>query len=83
MAGLRFMVHGGPRTGTVVRARRRSDGVGSKRRGWGSLPRLAQDDEGAQAAVRRWTEVATGVPRLEAIRGAEVRKGGERPARCG
>jgi hypothetical protein len=34
-------------------------------------------------AGRRWTEVALGVPRREGARGAEVRKGGERQARCG
>jgi hypothetical protein len=34
-------------------------------------------------AGRRWTEVALGVPRREGARGAEVRKGGERRARCG
>jgi hypothetical protein len=53
------------------------DGAGSKRRGQGSLPRLAQDGGGARTAGRRWTEVAAGVPRWQGARGAEVRKGGE------
>jgi hypothetical protein len=61
----------------------RRDGAGSKRRGRGSLPWLAQDGGGAQTAERWWTEVAARVPRREGTRGAEVRKGGERWARCG
>jgi hypothetical protein len=39
------------------------DGAESKRRGRGSLPRLARDDIGVRMAGRRWTEVAAGVPR--------------------
>jgi hypothetical protein len=39
------------------------NGAGSKRRGRGSLPRLARDDRGVRMAGRRWTEVAAGVPR--------------------
>jgi hypothetical protein len=38
------------------------DGAGSKRRGWGSLPRLAQDGEGDWMARQWWTEVAARVP---------------------
>jgi hypothetical protein len=34
-------------------------------------------------ARRRWTEVAARVPRWEGARGAVMRKGGERRARCG
>jgi hypothetical protein len=38
------------------------DEARSKRRGRGSLPRLAQDGGGAQMAERQLTEVATVVP---------------------
>jgi hypothetical protein len=61
----------------------RHDGAGSKSRGWGSLPRLAQADGGARTVELRWTEVVAGVPRREGTQGAEVRKGGERWAWCG
>jgi hypothetical protein len=59
------------------------NGAGSKRRGRGSLPRLARYGRGARTARRWWTEVATGVPRREGARGAEVRKGGEQRAQSG
>jgi hypothetical protein len=95
LAGLRFTVHSGPRTGTVAGARRsvahrRSRALDLAVTAWeasggdGDLyPDRREMAEGLGRPGWRWTEVVARVPRREGARGAEVRKRGEQRVWCG
>jgi hypothetical protein len=84
------MVHGGPQPWATAEACRsmsspafpclgpHRDDAGSKRRGWGSLPWLAQGGGGARTAEHRQREAAAERARREGARRAEVSGGGER-----
>jgi hypothetical protein len=89
------VVHGGPQPRAAAEARESTSspafpcvgphhgGTGSKRRGRGSLPRLAQDGGGAHTTGCRRREAAAERAQREGARGAEVRGGGEQRAWCG